>query len=130
MKRIFIATLALLTFTPTRASATPVNSCPEYESLFKEYNLPVKQFSKIAYRESRCNPKSISAVRSTGKPDVGLLQIQGSWATVTRKICKVSYGQVIKALTKVRCNLAVASYLYQNGGLGHWKGTSSHVRNN
>jgi hypothetical protein len=130
MKRILIASLALITFTPTRASATPIKSCPEYESLFREYKLPVKQFSKIAYRESRCNPKSISAVRHTGKPDVGLLQIQGSWATVTRNICKVKYSQVIKALTKVRCNLAVASYLYQNGGIGHWKGTSGHVRNN
>lgn len=124
MKRILICAIAAFSFMPGKASAS-TNSCPKYEKLFKQYDLPVKQFSKIAYRESRCNPKSVSAVRrSTGRPDVGLLQIQGSWATVTRTICKVGYGQVIKALTNVNCNLAVASYLYKNGGYGHWKASS------
>jgi hypothetical protein len=102
-----------------------VGSCPKYEAAFKKFGLPVKKFSKISYRESRCNPKSISEVRkSTGRPDVGLVQISGSWATVTRNVCHVTYQQVIKALTKVNCNLAVAAYLYKNGGLGHWKATS------
>jgi hypothetical protein len=119
-----------LTATPTLALSQPkpspvTKSCPKYEAAFKKFGLPVKQFSVIAYRESRCNPKSISAIRkSTGRPDVGLVQISGSWATVTRNICHVSYQQVIKALTKVNCNLAVAAYLYKNGGLGHWKATS------
>lgn len=130
MKRLLIIPFALVTLIPSQPAEASTKTCPEYEQLFREYGLPVKQFSRIAYRESRCNPKSVSAVRHTGKPDVGLLQIQGSWATVTRNICKVKYGQVIKALTKVRCNLAVASYLYQNGGIGHWKGTSGHDRNN
>ena len=129
MKRFLIATIALVTLAPSSPVQAETKSCPQYEALFKEYGLPVKQFSRIAYRESRCNPKSVSAIRHTGKPDVGLLQIQGSWATVTRNICHVTYGQVVKALTKVRCNLAVASYLYKNGGMGHWKGSSS-VRNN
>lgn len=129
MKRLLLVTIAFITFTPSQTANAQTKTCPEYEELFREYQLPVKQFSRIAYRESRCNPKSVSAVRQTGKPDVGLLQIQGSWATVTRNICHVSYSQVVKALTKVRCNLAVASYLYKNGGLGHWKGTSG-VRNN
>lgn len=124
MKRILVCAIAVISLFPTRAAAES-NTCPKYEKLFQQYNLPVKQFSKIAYRESRCNPKSVSAVRkSTGRPDVGLLQIQGSWVTVTRTICKVGYGQVIKALTNVKCNLAVASYLYKNGGFGHWKASS------
>jgi hypothetical protein len=119
-----------LTATPLSALSSPAKppvqgSCPKYEELFKKYKLPVKAFSRISYRESRCNPKSISAIRkSTGRPDVGLVQIQASWATVTKRICKVTYSQVVKALTNVHCNLKVASYLYQNGGLGHWKATS------
>ena len=79
--------------------------------------------SKIAYRESRCNERSLSQVRkSTGRPDVGLMQIQGSWATVTRAVCKTQ--DVIKSLLTARCNVKVAKYLYDNGGLGHWRATS------
>jgi hypothetical protein len=94
--------------------------CPQWVPLFKEYGLPAKTFSYIAWRESRCNPKSTSEVRWTKYPDVGLLQIQGSWITVTSTICKVPRDKVQDALRNVHCNLAVAKYLYDNGGLGHW----------
>ena len=100
-------------------------SCPQWEPLFRKHGLPAKVFSKIAYRESRCNPKSISAIRkSTGRPDVGLLQIQGSWVTVTQQVCNVPRKQVVAALTDSSCNVRVARYLYDNGGLGHWRVTS------
>jgi len=93
--------------------------------MFKEFGLPARTFSKIAWRESRCNPKSVSAIRYTGRPDVGLLQIQGSWRTVTRQVCKLKPGQDhIKALKKPKCNVAVARHLYKDGGLDHWKGSS------
>lgn len=124
MKRFALSLVAVITFLPSPASAAS-NSCPRWESLFRKYELPAKTFSRIAWRESRCNPKSVSAVRkATGRPDVGLLQIQGSWVTVTSQICRVPRGKVVAALTNVNCNLAVASYLYKNGGLGHWKATS------
>lgn len=103
------------------AHAAPVDACPKWEPLFAQYGLPVKTFSKIAYRESRCNPKSVSKARYTGRPDVGLLQIQGSWATVTRRICR--RREVVLALTDPSCNVRVAAYLYANGGLRHWKAT-------
>ena len=109
---------------PAHASAAP-NSCPKWEALLQEY-FPAKVvpvMSKIAYRESRCNSKSLSSVRaSTGRPDVGLLQIQGSWVTVTRRVCKKQ--DIVKALLVARCNVKVAQYLYRNGGLGHWRATS------
>ena len=118
----FMLTTALFNPTPANAAA---NSCPKLEPLLAQY-FPAKVvpvMSRIAYRESRCNPGSLSAVRkSTGRPDVGLLQIQGSWVTVTRAVCKKQ--DVIKALLNVRCNLKVARYLYDNGGLGHWRATS------
>ena len=118
----FMLTTAL--FTPAHANAAS-NSCPKMEPLLSQY-FPAKlvpTMSRIAYRESRCNPSSLSPVRkSTGRPDVGLLQIQGSWATVTRAVCKKQ--DVVKALLNAPCNVKVARYLYDNGGLGHWRATS------
>lgn len=109
----------------TAPASAKAGTCPQWEPLFKKHGLPVKVFSQIAYRESRCNHRSVSAVRkSTGRPDVGLLQIQGSWVTVTAAVCKVPRKQVVKALTDATCNVRVARYLYDNGGLGHWRVSS------
>jgi hypothetical protein len=83
----------------------------------------VPVFSRIAYRESRCNPRSVSAVRHTGYPDVGLLQIQGDWRTVTIRICRPKDSH-LQALQRLDCHLRVARYLYDNGGLGHWRATT------
>jgi hypothetical protein len=38
---------------------------------------------------------------------------------VTSQICKAPYGDMT-VLFNVDCNLKVAKYLYDNGGLGHW----------
>ena len=117
--------IALFVFAvPTPAQAQAKN-CPQWEPLLRQH-FPAKVvpiMSKIAYRESRCQARAVSAVRkSTGRPDVGLLQIQGSWQTVTKQICKTS--NVIRSLQDPLCNVKVASYLYRNGGLGHWRATS------
>ena len=118
----FMLTTAL--FTPAPASAA-ANSCPQWERLLARH-FPAKVvpvMSRIAYRESRCTERALSPVRkSTGRPDVGLLQNQGSWATVTRAVCKKQ--DVVKALLNAECNVKVAGYLYRNGGLGHWRATS------
>lgn len=104
-------------------------SCPTFEPLFREYGLkPVKTFSYIAWRESRCRPDAVNArwdaqgnmvwsLNKNGSYDSGLLQINSSWKTVTRNIC----GGNIDLLTDVDCNLRVAKYLLDNGGLGHWR---------
>lgn len=102
--------------------------CPEYEQLFAQYGLvPVEVFSYIAYRESRCRKKAVNAkfdsdgnivwaLNKNGSYDSGLLQINSSWKTVTKQIC----GGGIELLTNLDCNLRVAKYLLDNGGLGHW----------
>ena len=110
------------TIMTTAATAATKGDCPQYHAILKRYGLPPKIFGPIAYRESRCNFRSISAKRYTGYPDVGLLQIQGSWRTVTRTICKLRPNQShITALTKPACHLRVAAYLWANGkGAGHW----------
>lgn len=91
--------------------------CPKWEAKFREYGLPVKAFSYIAYRESRCNSQAWNRYKNAnGTQDLGLVQINSSWKSVTRNIC----GTGIKGLFDVDCNLSVARYLYNNGGLGHW----------
>ena len=91
--------------------------CPQWEPKFREHGLPVKAFSYIAYRESRCNPKAHNTtLNRNGSQDLGLVQVNSSWKTVTRNIC----GTDITGLFNIDCNLSVAKYLYDNGGLRHW----------
>ena len=124
IKKLMALTLILALSTPAHASAA-ANSCPQWEPLLARH-FPAKVvpvMSKIAYRESRCTERALSPVRkSTGRPDVGLMQVSGSWATVTRAVCKKQ--DVVKALLNAECNVKVAGYLYRNGGLGHWRATS------
>lgn len=122
-----ILTVTLWAGSPPQPANAAVGRCPQYEAVIGRYfpKNVVAALSRIAYRESRCNPKSISAVRSTGYPDIGLLQIQGSWKTVTYAVCRLKPTEShIKALTRLDCQLRVARYLYDNGGLGHWRATS------
>ena len=94
------------------------------------------------WRESRCIPKAIGwnyksgmshrdcklspaatykKCRAVKSYDSGLLQINSSWKTVTKKICKSSDMSI---LLVPECNIKVAKYLYDNGGLNHWRATS------
>jgi hypothetical protein len=108
--------------TPAQATATE-GSCPQWHALMRRHHLPVAIFTKLAWRESRCDARSISAVRkSTGRPDVGIWQIQGSWSTLTMRTCKVKRNQVIKALQNPECNAKVASVLWADGkGASNWR---------
>jgi len=103
--------------------------CPEWESKFKEYGLPVKVFSYIAYRESSCNEKAINAkfdkkgnvtwtLNKNGSIDRGLVQVNSCWKSVVKDIC----GTSLDGLLNVDCNLKVAKYILENtnGGLGNW----------
>ena len=127
-------------------SAAVAGRCPQYESLLAKYQLPVAEFSRIMYRESRCTPKAIGwnyrkgmshndcklspaatyrrckAVKSF---DSGLLQINSSWVSVTAQVCKTKYGD-LSVLLIPDCNLKVAKYLYKDGGgIGNWRATSN-----
>lgn len=127
MRRIAIfaifATVLVVNPPPVEAA----KNCPQYNRVLARYfpKKVVPVMSRIAYRESRCNPRSVSATRKTGYPDVGLLQVQGSWRTVTYRVCRLKpTDSHIKALQRLDCHLRVARYLYDNGGLGHWRATS------
>lgn len=113
------------------SSDNEVSSCPQFEELFKQYGLkPVKTFSRIAWRESRCRPNAVNAkwddkgnvtwtLNKNGSIDRGLLQINSSWKTVVSKVCKSDFNDM-DVLYDLDCNLRVAKYLLDNGGLGHW----------
>jgi hypothetical protein len=99
-----------------------IKSCPRWEAKLKAQGLvPVKKFSYIMWRESRCQEKIVSKPNSNGTRDYGLLQINSSWRTVTRQVCG---GTNLNVLLNSQCNLKVAKYLFDNGGIGHWKATS------
>jgi hypothetical protein len=98
--------------------------CPQWEARLKANGLvPVKKFSYIMWRESRCQEKVVSDPNSNGTRDYGLLQINSSWRTVTSQVCGSKLGNM-KVLLNHKCNLKVAKYLLDNGGLGHWKASS------
>ena len=98
-------------------------SCPQWEPLIAEYGLPVKWASQVMWRESRCVERVISKPNKNGTRDIGLMQNNSSWRTVTRAVCKTKNH--VEALRHARCNLAVAAYLYNHGGKSHWRGTSA-----
>jgi hypothetical protein len=107
----------IIEIVPKEVAHKPRQRCPQWEPKFREHGLPVKAFSFIAWRESRCNPQAHNTtLNRNGSQDLGLVQVNSSWKTVTRNIC----GTDITGLFDVDCNLSVAKYLYDNGGLRHW----------
>jgi len=141
----FILHISLLVFLTKDADAAPIKGlpCPEWHNTLRKHGLPVRVFAPIMYRESRCIPKAVgwnykegrshrdcklapakqyrkcNAVRSY---DVGLLQINSSWRTLTKQVCKSSEMLILQ---KPSCNLKVAKILYKDGeGISNWKATS------
>jgi len=106
----------------------PAKRCPQFEAAFRRYGLkPVATFSYIAWRESRCRIKAINGrwnkkgklvwtLNANKSVDRGIFQVNSSWRTVTRQVC----GGGLDRLLELDCNLKVARYLLQNGGLHHW----------
>jgi hypothetical protein len=127
MRKLISASLIAITLVipaPAQAKTEPTKSCPQYENALRRYGLPVKTFTYIMWRESRCNPKAVSSKNGDGSYDYGGLQVNSTWRTVTARVCSRPYNEVKKSLLKLDCNLRVSKYLYENGGLGHWRMTS------
>lgn len=118
-----VETTAVEVTAPVEALAATVETsrrCPEFEQTFADAGLPPKKFSFIAWRESRCKPTAYNdTLNRDGSRDYGLLQINSTWKKVTSAVCGTPYGE-LDVLFTVNCNIAVAKYLYDNGGLGHW----------
>lgn len=125
-----------------RISSNPAHRCPQFEPMFRAYGLPVQAFSFLAWRESKCVLKAVGWNYHTGKNhedcpsgryekhrkceavkshDLGILQINSSWVSVTRRLCGGNKERFdIAVLFDLGCNLRVSKYLYDNGGLAHW----------
>jgi hypothetical protein len=135
-----------LTAAPAQAHHKPPKPlpCPQWHDALRKHGLPVKIFAPIMARESSCEPKAVGWNYYKGKShrdcklshartyrkckavksyDVGLMQINSSHKTITARICKYKFGKML-ILQKPNCNLKVAKYLYENGGLAHWQGSS------
>lgn len=148
---ITVATLlitATLAVTGTESEAKTSYPCPKYHKMLREHGLPVKIFAPIMWRESKCKPKAIGwnyrdgmshrdcklshartyrKCKAVKSYDVGLLQINSSWVTLTAKVCKAKRGKML-VLQKPSCNLKVAAVLYAGGkGLANWQGTSGRM---
>jgi hypothetical protein len=136
------ATPYIITAPPTTTTTTTVpfvqvvGSCPQWEAKMAEYGLPADPFSKIAYRESRCNPEAINAtwdaqgnmvwsLNKNGTYDSGLFQINSGHKEHVRRVCGAdALPNNLAGLRTLDCNLSMAAFLYDNGnGLGHWRAT-------
>lgn len=115
--KIVIAEPAIDSRTDEKIPSDLTKRCPQWESELKNRGFPVKLFSYIMWRESRCNPKAHNKTLNRNQSqDLGLLQVNSTWKTITKNIC----GTSIDGLFDPSCNLKVAKYLYDNGGASHW----------
>ena len=131
MRKLILAIAITFFAIPTQASAA-TNSCPKWEPAIKAAGLPVKDFSFIAWRESRCRIKAINAIWKNGKIvwtlnknktyDSGLMQINSGHREMVKKVCG---GDLVLLLT-LDCNLAAAKYLYDAYGLSPWTYVKPH----
>lgn len=115
--------------------------CPKLEDDLRRIGLPVKGFSYLAYRESRCRAKVVGWNYHKGmnhlncEPadvetykncaavdsfDSGLWQVNSTWVTLTAQVCGAPWGDLSVLRTK-KCNLRVAKALFENGGYRHWR---------
>ena len=130
-KLALLASLTIFTaIIPTKVAAQPVipAPCQKYVQLaldvgFKKGEL--EELFRLAYRESRCNPKSIGYnKRADGKvwsTDIGIMQVNDySWITYLRGKKIVSKSS---ELTNPRKNLLAALALKEYSekkGYGKW----------
>lgn len=115
----------------------PAMRCPQWESLFAKYGLPVEAFSYVAYRESKCNPGAINAtwdkngkmtyhLNSDGSWDSGLLQINSCWLSRVREFFGIDSGNKrkdLEVLLDVENNVRFAAWIMENskGKLENWR---------
>ena len=132
MRKLILAIAITFFAIPSQASAA-TNSCPKWEPAIKAAGLPVKEFSYIAWRESRCRIKAINAIwnekgemiyhlNKNKSYDSGLLQINSGHREMVKRVC----GGNLKLLLTLDCNLAAAKHLYDAHGLSPWTFVKPH----
>jgi hypothetical protein len=133
LRKLILAIAITFFAIPSQASAA-TNSCPKWEPAIKAAGLPVKEFSYIAWRESRCRIKAINAIwnekgemryhlNKNKSYDSGLLQINSGHREMVRRVC----GGDLPLLLTLDCNLAAAKHLYDAHGLAPWTFVKPHA---
>jgi len=132
LRKLIVAIAISLFALPVGTAQAQSKSCPKWEPAIKAAGLPVKEFSYIAWRESRCRIKAINAIWENGKIvwtlnkngtyDSGLLQINSGHRELVKKVCR---GDLNLLLT-LPCNLSVAKHLYDAHGLSPWQYVKPH----
>ena len=123
---------------PGQRQAVPSDEtmrCPQWEEMFAFYGLyPIKTWSYIAWRESRCRPNAQNAtwdkdgnptymLNKNGSYDTGLLQINSSWYSRVIEVCgEWAVKNKMAGLKDLDCNLKMARFIMNNssGGLSNW----------
>lgn len=115
-------TLAAILFAGVLSVSPASNNakCPQWEAQLRKHGLPVKQFSYLSWRESRCNALAVSRQNRDGSFDYGLLQVNSTFKTLTARTCRRPYRQTKKSLLQFQCNLKVAKVLFDQHGLEPW----------
>ena len=110
--------VSFLTLTPAVAHAP---TCPSWEPMIRKAGLPVSEFSRIMWAESRCDPAAVGH-NVNARDDIGLLQVNASWSTLTKQTCNTR-KRPETALLSPACNLKVAKRLFSISGFEPWKST-------
>jgi hypothetical protein len=76
-----------------------------------------------SHRDCRLSPaKTYRRCKAVKSYDIGLLQINSSWRSLTKQACGSTEMLVLQ---DPNCNLKVAAILYADGkGLSNWRSTS------
>ena len=133
MRKLILAIAITFFALPIGSAEAQSKSCPKWEPAIKAAGLPVKEFSYIAWRESRCRIKAINAtwnkkgemtyhLNRNKSWDSGLLQVNSGHRELVKRVCK---GDLPLLLT-LDCNLAVAKHLYDAHGLSPWTFVKPH----
>lgn len=107
---------------PGLAGTEVSGRCTQYEHLLEANGLPVDQFSRIMYRESRCNP----GARNSSSGAAGLLQIMPQWVTRWNG-CTDTMHELgacsVDALYDAGWNIHMAKRIYDLQGTRAWAQT-------
>ena len=93
--------------------------CTQWEHLIEANDLPVDQFSRVMYRESRCNP----GARNSSSGAAGLLQIMPQWITrwgICDDFSRSAGGCSVSALYDPGWNIYYAKKIYDIQGGRAW----------
>jgi len=133
LRKLILAIAITFFALPIGSAEAQSKSCPKWEPAIKAAGLPVKEFSYIAWRESRCRIKAINAIwnekgemiyhlNKNKSYDSGLLQINSGHREMVRRVC----GGNLSLLLTLDCNLAAAKHLYDAHGLSPWTFVKPH----